>query len=44
MLDQGIKPRQIALALNLTTQRVYQIKAILRAIEQDRLEREGAAS
>jgi hypothetical protein len=31
MLDQGFTVRQIALVLNLTTQRIYQIKAELEA-------------
>ncbi len=43
MMALGYTPRQIANALDLSTQRVYAIKKVLAAIDADKAEQEASA-
>jgi DNA-binding CsgD family transcriptional regulator len=43
MTAAGIKTREIATALNLSTQRVNKIKAVLKAIDEDAAKQEASA-
>ena len=44
MLDGGFKIREIAKAVDISTQRVYQIKRILEAIEEDERQQSEASA
>jgi DNA-binding CsgD family transcriptional regulator len=43
MTSAGLSTREIANALNLSTQRVNKIKAILKAIDEDAAQQEASA-
>jgi hypothetical protein len=43
MLAAGLTPREIANALDLSTQRIYKIKSVLAAIDEDAAKQEAAS-